>query len=121
MTPPDAPLPDANVAQRAALRDLLGGFLRTQAIAVAADLGVADIVGDKPTAVEEIAPLVDAHPNSLYRVLRLLASLDIFSEAEPRAFVRTPLSDALRSDAPVSVRHFAMLFAGDAFERFGGG
>jgi hypothetical protein len=119
MTPPDAPLPDANVAQRAALRDLLGGFLRTQAIAVAADLGVADIVGDKPTAVEEIAPLVDAHPNSLYRVLRLLASLDIFSEAEPRAFVRTPLSDALRSDAPLSVRHFAMLFAGDAYHAAG--
>ncbi len=46
MTPVDAPLPDASVAQRATLRDLLGGFLRTQAIAVAADMGVADIVDD---------------------------------------------------------------------------
>lgn len=115
MTPPDVPPADAGVAQRAALRDLLGGFLRTQAIAVAAELGVADIVGDQPVAVDELASRVGADGPSLYRLLRLLASLGIFSEAEPQAFVRTSLSDGLRSDTALSVRHFAMLFAGDAY------
>jgi hypothetical protein len=116
MTPPhDSPAAAAGVAERAALRDVLGGFLRTQAIAVAAELGVADVVGDRPIAVDELASRVGAHGPSLYRLLRLLASLGIFAETEPRAFVRTSLSDGLRSDAALSVRHFAMLFAGDAY------
>ena len=119
MTPLDAPLADSSVAHRATLRDLLGGFLRTQAIAVAAHLGVADIVGDEPISSDQLASQVGADGPSLYRVLRLLASLGIFSEVEPRAFVRTSLSDGLRSDAPLSVRHFAVLFASDAYRAAG--
>ena len=43
---------DAGVELRARLRGHLGGFLRTQAIAVAAELGVADLVGDEPVGVD---------------------------------------------------------------------
>ena len=105
----------ADVATRATLMDLLAGFLRTQAIGVAAHLGVADVVGDDPIGVDELAARVGADAGSLYRVLRLLASLGIFSEAAPRAFVRTPLSDGLRGDAALSARHAAMFWAGDAY------
>jgi hypothetical protein len=40
--------------------------------------------------------------------MRLLASLGIFSEAEPDAFVATALSDGLREDHPGSVRYMVM-------------
>lgn len=108
------------VAVRGQLAELISGFLRTQAVAVVAELGVADLVGDEPVAVTELARRVGADPDALYRVLRLLASAGVFSEAAPGAFVRTPLSDGLRADAPHSIRHLARLFGSDAY-RAGGG
>lgn len=95
-------------AARAHLLDLLAGFLYTQALHTVARLGVADLVGREPVAVEELAARVQAEPSALYRVMRLLASAGIFSEAAPKAFVSTPLSDGLREDHPLSIRYMAM-------------
>ncbi len=100
--------PPVDPAVRLQLLDVLGGFLRSQALHTVAVLGVADLVGDEPATVQELAAQVEADPASLHRVLRVLASDGIFSEAAPGAFVRTPLSDGLRTDAPLSVRHMAM-------------
>ncbi len=90
------------------LLEVLGGFLRTQALHTVARLGVADLVAGEPVGVEELAARVDADPSALHRVMRLLASLGIFSEAQPGAFVATALSDGLREDHPASVRYMAM-------------
>ena len=106
---------DAVVATRAALAELLGGYMRTQAIAVVAHLGVADAVGDEPVGIDELAARAGADAPTLYRVLRLLASHGIFAEAAPRAFVRTRLSDGLRSDARLSARHTAMFWASEPY------
>lgn len=107
--------PPVDPAVRLQLLDVLGGFLRTQALHTVAVLGVADIVGDAPVTVEELAAQVQANPSSLHRVLRLLASSGIFSEAAPGAFVSTPLSDGLRTDTPLSVRHMAMFQGSDTY------
>jgi len=106
---------DVDPAVRLQLLDVLAGFLRTQALHTVAVLGVADIVGDEPVRVEELAMLVGADPSALHRVLRVLASSGIFSEAAPRAFVSTALSDGLRTDAPLSVRHMAMFQGSDTY------
>jgi Dimerisation domain/O-methyltransferase domain len=84
--------PPESAAVRAQLLEFMAGFLRTQAVATAAKLGVADLVGDEPVAVQELAARVDADPSALHRIMRLLASVGIFSEAEPGRFVRTALS-----------------------------
>ena len=107
--------PPVDPAVRLELLDVLGGFLRTQALHTVAVLGVADIVGNAPVTVEELAAQVQANPSSLHRVLRLLASNGVFSEAAPGAFVSTPLSDGLRTDAPLSVRHMAMFQGSDTY------
>ncbi len=67
-------------AVRLQLLDVLGGFLRTQALHTVAVLGVADIVGNAPVTVEELAAQVQANPSSLHRVLRLLASNGVFCQ-----------------------------------------
>jgi SAM-dependent methyltransferase len=102
-------------AVRLQLLNLLGGFLHTQAIATAAKLGVADILGEEAMPVGELAARVDANPSALHRVMRLLASLGIFSEAAPGLFVGTPLSDELREDRPDSLRYMAMLRGGATY------
>jgi SAM-dependent methyltransferase len=58
--------------------------------------------------VEQIAVAVGADEGALYRVLRLLASLGVFTEEPPATFGLTPLGDTLRSDSPGSVRNFAI-------------
>jgi hypothetical protein len=47
-------------------------------------------------------------PSAPYRVMRLLASLGVFAETAPGSFALTPLGETLRSDAPGSVRSFAI-------------
>lgn len=103
------------IAVRAQLSDLLAGFIRTQSLAVAARLGVADVIGDEPWDVGDIAREVGAHEPSLYRLLRFLAGEGVFEETEPRRFRRTRLSDGLRSSAPLTVRYIALAMGAEQY------
>ena len=87
-----------------ALLRLANGYQISQALCVAAELKVADLVGDTPVSAGHIAPRVAAHPGSLYRLLRALATVGVFRETDDRRFVATPLSDLLRTDHPRSLR-----------------
>ena len=107
--------PPDPVAVRFQLLDLLGGFLRTQALHTAARLGVADVVGEDPVSVDVLAERVGADPSALHRVMRLLAASGVFSEASPGVFASTPLSEGLKEDFPTSVRYMAMFQGSDTY------
>ena len=87
---------------------LVTGYWISQAVGVAATLGVADHLGSGPRSCEELAPMVGADPGALYRLLRLLASIGVFAQTGPRAFGLTALGETLRTDVPGSVRSFAI-------------
>jgi hypothetical protein len=70
----------------------------SQAIYVAAELGIADLLADSPQTVDELASAAGAHAPSLYRILRLLASEGVFAEAEDGRFALTPPAAALLRD-----------------------
>src|SRR5215470_1317456 len=70
---------------------------------VAAELGVADAIGDQPQTTEALAKATRTQPQALYRVLRLLASLGIF-EWTNGTWHQTESSRFLRSDHPESLR-----------------
>ncbi len=82
----------------------------TQMIYVAVKLGIPDLLVDGPKSVDELGAKSGAHPPSLYRLLRALASLDIFSEDTSGRFRLTPLSELLRSENPGSLRPFALAY-----------
>jgi hypothetical protein len=67
-------------------------------IYVAAALGIADHLADGPLPVDELAGRCEVHPPSLYRILRALAAVGIFSEGDGRSFELTPLGECLRKD-----------------------
>src|ERR671934_863248 len=96
------------VPPAAAMMGLITGYWVSQAVGVVALLGIADELGAGPRRSDELAQAVGADPQALYRVLRLLASLGVFAEITPGTFALTPLGDTLRSDAPGSVRNFAI-------------
>lgn len=89
------------------LRRLVNGYQVTQAIHVAALLGIADLLADGPRSSDDLATATDTHPDALYRLLRALAGVGIFHEAEGHLFTLTPLGDCLRTDAPESVAGWA--------------
>lgn len=79
----------------------------SQAIHVAASLGIADLLEDGPRSVDDLAEVSGAHAPTLYRLLRALTSVGVFAETEGR-FGLTPLAEYLRTDAPGSLRAWAM-------------
>jgi precorrin-6B methylase 2 len=83
----------------------------SRAVGSVAELGVADLIQTgQPQPVEHLARASKTHEPSLYRILRFMASYGIFQETGNRHFDHTPLSAALRSDAPGSLRAGAQLF-----------
>jgi SAM-dependent methyltransferase len=97
-----------DVPPPAAMMGLITGYWVSQAIGVVALLGVADHLGEGPRSSDELAQAVGADPQALYRVLRLLASIGVFTEVAPGSFGLTPLGETLCSEAPGSVRNFAI-------------
>ena len=91
------------------LRMMIAGAWVSQAIFVAARLGIADLVKDGPKSAAELAAATGSHEQALYRILRALASVGIFSEGEDKSFSLTPLAEPLRSDVKGSMRAFAIM------------
>jgi hypothetical protein len=82
-----------------ALRWLIDGYQVSQALYVVATLGIADQLAAGPRTSDELAVAVGAHADALYRVLRALAAVGVFTELDGAWFVLTPLGEHLRSDA----------------------
>jgi hypothetical protein len=90
---------------RADLLRLINGFQTSQAIHVAATLGLADLLGSVPKTTADLAAVTKAHPAALYRLMRALASIgvfqeddDRFQEDDDRRFGLTPVGEFLRTD-----------------------
>jgi ubiquinone/menaquinone biosynthesis C-methylase UbiE len=94
------------------LTELAKGYFRSRALSAAARLGVADALGDEERSVEQLATACRAHPASLYRLLRALASFGVVSETRPSCFVLAPFGQPLRKNHPRS-EWSAVVFFGD--------
>jgi hypothetical protein len=88
---------------------LLRGALGTRALAVVAELRVADALVDGPRPVAEVAQEVGADADTLHRLLRALASEGIFTEEQPGTYRNTEASELLRGSG---WNDFAQLFGG---------
>lgn len=99
------------------LIQMIFGTWISQSIYVAASLGIADLIKDNPKNVDELAQITDVEESKLYRVLRILASVDIFIEIAPRKFALTEMAEYLRSDIPGSLRTNSMMLSDEWFWR----
>jgi hypothetical protein len=91
------------------MMQLITGTWVSQAVSTAATLGVADVLARGPHRVDMIAEDVGADADALYRLLRALAGLGIVEELDDREFTLTELGELLRTDAPNSLRGFAVM------------
>jgi SAM-dependent methyltransferase len=99
-----------------ALYHLATGHYLSHALCLAARLGIADLLNGGPRHANELAAATGMHAPSLNRVMRLLASADVFAEREDGSFELTALGGHLRSAVPGSARAMIMLFAGERIQ-----
>ncbi|MGH2398048.1 MAG: methyltransferase [bacterium] len=98
------------VTSPTSLMEMLRGYQVSQAIYVAAKLGIADLVKDGPKRSAELAEATGTDARSLYRFLRALASRGVFAEDAAGRFGLTPLAELLQTDVPGSMRPVAIMW-----------
>ncbi len=100
---------------RAALLADTYGFMVTQAIGTVARAGIADLVADGHDTVSKLAAESGLSSDSVHRILRALAALEIFS-LDGDSVRNTPKSELLRADVPGSVAWIAQSFANEHYQ-----
>jgi SAM-dependent methyltransferase len=95
------------------------GYEVAQALYAATRLGIADLLADGPRGVEALARESGAHAPSLYRLLRALASLEVYAEESVGRFRITPLAELLRADVPSSMRAVILNLGGFGYRIWG--
>lgn len=97
--------PDANaMPPHAVLVQMTFGSILSQALSVAAKLGVADLLAEGPKTADEIAARTGAHAPSVFRLLRTLSQNGVLVRDSDSRFSNTEISELLRSDHPMSFR-----------------
>src|SRR5262245_55941594 len=102
-----------------ALFRMVTGYYVSRAIYLAARLGIADHLSEGACRVDDLAVVTGTHAPSLKRVLRLLASVGVFTEEVDSRFALTPIGDCLRAGVPGSMRAAALLFGGVTQQAWG--
>jgi hypothetical protein len=91
------------------LANMLAGAWLAQGLAVAAKLGIADLLDAAPQTPAEIATATVTDAVAMYRMLRALAGAGVLAEDASGRFHLTSLGGPLRSDAVDSIRAYAVM------------
>ena len=111
-TPHTAPAPQGTgsvTPERDRLLALINANWSTQVIAAAIDLGLPDAMAAGRCDPQSLADASAAHPPSLLRLLRAMASLALCTEDDGGNFHLTAAGAMLRSDSPASLSAWAAL------------
>jgi hypothetical protein len=103
----------------ATLLKMMTGYWLSQALYVAAKLGVADLLLEGSVSHVDLAAATGSHAPSLQRVLRALASVGVFTEEAPGHFGLTPLAALLRTATPDSMRALAITYNEEQYRTWG--
>jgi hypothetical protein len=94
----------------AAMMEMIIATWVSQAVTVAAELGLADALADGPLTIDELAAGVDADPDALRRLLRALIGRGVFRHRRDGRYELNSLARTLCSDAEASMRWAAQFY-----------
>lgn len=84
-------------------------FWHSRILYIGAKLGLADEIGDTEKSTSSLADTLQLNEDHLYRLMRTLASIGVFSETSHRTFKNSKLSEYLRKDNPKNVRSMILM------------
>lgn len=99
----DTPLPQRLFA-------LINAAWTTRAIAVAAELELAEALRGTARRADELATERGVQPDALHRLLRALCAIDLCEEQDDGRFALRPLGELLLADHPQSLRAWSLQF-----------
>ena len=102
-----------------ALKQMITGYWTSQAIYVAAKLELADKLAGGPKSAEALAAETMTNPGALFRLLRALSSVGVFTQQADNQFANSPLSDPLRKSAEESQWAMAVMMGEEHFAAWG--
>jgi hypothetical protein len=92
------------------VRRMVGGFSATQILNTAAKFAIADHLAEGPCSSTKLARTLNAHPQALYRFLRMMVAMELLIQERDDSFSLSPLGQLLRSDHPDSLREQIIYF-----------
>jgi SAM-dependent methyltransferase len=101
------------------MAQMITGYWVSQALYVAAKLGLADLLADGPRTADDLARATATQARALYRLLRALASVGVFAEDDRHRFALAPLGDCLRGGVPGSKRSMAITSGEEHYRAWG--
>ncbi|MCG8634486.1 MAG: acetylserotonin O-methyltransferase [Desulfobacterales bacterium] len=104
-----------NKPPREKVLEMTMGLAISRCIYAAAKLGIADHLTGGEMSCDTLAKDTGTHPGSLYRLMRALAGVGMFSETDPGRFRLTPEAECLKRDVPGSLREFILLRGEEEF------
>jgi len=108
------------VEAHAVLHQMINGYWATQTIYVAAKLGIADLLDNRPQGIQALAESTETHAASLYRLMRALAGLGVVMQNEDGDYETTALGRCLVTGSPGALRARAILNGEEWYAAWGG-
>lgn len=102
-------LPNKLVPPPFRLIQIGAAYWQSRALYVAARLDIASVLADGDLTAEAIAVRVQAQPDAILRLLRMLAARGVFEEVSPHRFRNNKLSNGLREGYPQNVRAMILM------------
>jgi len=102
-----------------ALFQIATGYWLSQAVYVAAKLGLADLLKDRPRSCHELAAVTGTDPRCLFRLLRALSAARIFVRTQGDHFALATAGKSLQRDAPGSQRAIIMTLGEVHYQAWG--
>jgi orsellinic acid C2-O-methyltransferase len=107
---------DAKAADRAF--QFISGFRVAQVVRAVAELRIPDLVSDAPRSAADLAAATGMLEDPLWRIMRALVSLGMFTEDEDHRFGATAVSECF-TDRPGSMRVWALMIPRESDAAFG--
>ena len=110
----NTPVKSETPPAQAQLIQMATAYWVSRILYVAAEMNLANQLSDAPRTADELANATASHAPSLYRLLRTLASLGLFTEDASHRFALTPLGRGLNTS---TARASVLTLAGDLFTK----
>lgn len=99
---------------RSRIGTMVFGAMAAQVLHTAAQLQIADHLGDEEWSAADLAARTDTDPPSMNRLLRALAAVEVLTEVSAGTFRLTSMGALLRTDRPDSLEAFVVMFGDPA-------